>query len=311
MAPIVTLRAGGIAKKRAANRNQVIEKIKSNHVTFSAVEMTTKSDSASLDEEFVPTGVFRLFGLPAELQNMIYTYAVTDPGEVIMLDNARTPPLVRVNRHLRNNVLPIFLGVNTFRLWTEEAPTITNSRTKEAKFKIHSSVLEWLSPLGYETPLFKNLIIHLGVDSETELSIQYMRKNGGFTVNHELICTYCTKLPKMFPILPRALLKNLPASSGLPRLIDQAEERDATMRQEHDAAVTNMEVEIFGKVGGLKKDALAISMADIDGIERVCNDAHITFAMALHGINMKRLKEAPVVVVLAGKTYLLRRDTAT
>ncbi|KAI5248294.1 hypothetical protein E4T43_01656 [Aureobasidium subglaciale] len=300
------------AKKRAAGRNQVIENVKSHHIIFSAVELTTKSNTTKLDEEFVPTGVFRLFDLPTELQNMIYTYAVTDPEDVIMLDNARTPPLVRVNRYLRNNVLPIFLGVNTFRLWTEEVPTIINGRTKEAKFKIHSSVLEWLSPLNYDTPLFKNLIVHFGVDAEIELSIQCMRKKGGFTVNHELICIYCTKLSNMYPVLPHTFLKDLPASSGLHRLIDQAEQRDATMKREHDAAVRDLEAAIFGELGGLKKDALAISMANIDGIERVYNDSHITLAMMTHGVNMKRLRAAPVVVVLADeKKYLLRRDSAT
>ncbi|KAG9524721.1 hypothetical protein KCV07_g1862, partial [Aureobasidium melanogenum] len=51
---------------------------------------------------------------------------------------------------------------NSFRVFIEEAPIAKDSQAKEAKFKIHNSVMEWLTPMGCDIPPFENLVIHFG-----------------------------------------------------------------------------------------------------------------------------------------------------
>ncbi|CAD0113799.1 unnamed protein product [Aureobasidium uvarum] len=266
-----------------------------------------------LSGEYVPAGVFPLLSLPVELQTMVFENVVAAPDEqIIMLENAKTPALARVNRYLRKSVLPIFLGVNTFRVFTEEAPLAEGSQAKEAKFRIQNSTMEWLSPLGYQTPLFKSLIVHFGVKNETELVLQYSRKagskTGSLTAKHERECRFCYNLGEGFPHLPRALLESMPINLNLRRYIEHAEERNTIVGREHEIALADLEADVFSKTTGLKKDALGISMANIMGIERAMNRGLMTFAMAVHSVNMKRLKDTPCVILFSGNNYVLRRD---
>jgi hypothetical protein len=58
-----------------------------------------------------------LFSLPAELRNEIYLFATqyNGPKSNVRL-SAQQPPLTRVNRQLRNEVLPIYYEHNLFKL---------------------------------------------------------------------------------------------------------------------------------------------------------------------------------------------------
>lgn len=312
-------------KKRAQIRKQVIENIKNKNKKRvgeddrskdPVVPTTTMANKPTQDspEGHVFTGVFPLLRLPTEVQFMVFEYVVEDPEGVIMLENVQTPALARVNRYLRATVLPIFLGTNTFRVFTEEAPIAKDSQTKEAKFKIQSSVLEWLQPLGYEKPLFKNLVIHFGVENQTELVIKYSRKagskTGGLTVKHEDSCRFCHKLSERYPILPRAILAALQCQPQVSAIIQQNEDRHIALEEEHDLSTADLEANVFSKATGIKRDALAISMANIMGLERIINQGKTIFAMAIHTINMKRFKDTPCVALYKGQTYVLRKDTS-
>ncbi|KAG9516668.1 hypothetical protein KCV07_g6688, partial [Aureobasidium melanogenum] len=309
-------------KKRAEVRKQVIESIKSKNKKRededskskdSVDSTTTMANQPTQDppEEHVPSGVFPLLRLPTEVQIMVYEYVVEDSEGIIMLENAQTPALARVNRYLRATVLPIFVGANTFRVFTEEAPIAKDSQAKEAKFKIQNSVMEWLTPLGYRTPLFKNLVIHFGVQNQTELVLQYSRKAGSkigtFTVRHEASCRYCSKLGEQYPHFPRAILDNLPTHDQLHSIVTRNEQRSILVGKQHDRCLADLEDNVFCKITGIKRDALALSMANIMGLERVINQGQMTFAMAVHTINMKRLKETPCVIKYKGDTYVLRK----
>ncbi|KAI4723549.1 hypothetical protein E4T48_00272 [Aureobasidium sp. EXF-10727] len=309
-------------KKRAAIRKEVTQNIKgkgkksnteSAEVPTTAMISKTAQDPS---EEYVPAGVFPLLSLPVELQTMVFENVVAAPDEeIIMLENAKTPALARVNRYLRKSVLPIFLGVNTFRVFTEEAPIAEGSQAKEAKFRIQNSTMEWLSPLGYHTPLFKSLIVHFGVKNETELVLQYLRKasskNGGLKVRHERECRYCYNLGEKFPHLPRALLESMPINLNLRRYIEEAEQRNTILGGEHEITLADLEAGVFSKTTGLKRDALGISMANIMGLERAINGGLMTFAMAIHSVNMKRLADTPCIIMFMGNNYVLRRDIGT
>lgn len=312
-------------KKRAQVRKQVIENIKSknkkkeneDNKSRDPVNSTTtmaNKPTQNLPVEHVLSGVFPLLRLPTEVQIMVYEYVVEDPEGIIMLENAQTPALARVNRYLRATVLPIFLGTNTFRVFTEEAPIAKDSQTKEAKFKIQNSVLEWLEPLGYKTPLFKSLVIHFGVENQTELVIKYLRKTdnkiGSLTVKHEDSCRFCHKLGERYPIFPRAILATLQCQPQVSAIIQQNEDRHIALEKEHDLSTADLEANVFSKATGIKRNALAISMANVMGLERVINQGKMIFAMAIHTINMKRFKDTPCIAQYQGKTYVLRKDNS-
>ncbi|KAK6005984.1 hypothetical protein QM012_006394 [Aureobasidium pullulans] len=312
-------------KKRAEVRKRVIENIKSkskkredeDNKSKNSIDTTsamTNESTQNPSEEHVPFGVFPLLRLPTEIQIMVYEYVLEDPEGIIMLENAQTPALARVNKFLRATVLPIFLGVNTFRVFTEEAPIAKNSQAKEAKFKIQNSVMEWLTPLGYKTPLFKKLVIHFGVQNQTELVFKCSRKTGSkigsLIVRHEDSCRFCHKLRERYPIFPRAILVTLNYKSEVNSLIEKNEERHIAMDEEHGRAITDLEANVFSPATGIKRDALAISMANIMGLERVINQGQMTFAMAIHTINMKRIHDTPCIILYGGKKYVLRRDTS-
>ncbi|KAH0366171.1 hypothetical protein KCU65_g5600, partial [Aureobasidium melanogenum] len=313
-------------KKRAAVRRQVIENIKNKNKkrededtqSETSVDSTTAMANQSTQDpptEHVPTGVFPLLRLPTEVQIMVYEYVVEDQEEVIMLENAQTPALARVNRYLRATVLPIFLGANTFRVFTEEAPIAKDAQAKEAKFKIHNSVMEWLTPLGYRTPLFKSLVIHFGVLNNTEVVLKYSRKAGSkigtFTVRHEASCRYCSKLGEQYPLFPRAILDSLSTHDQLHRIVNKNEERSISVGEEHEKSLADLENNVFSKYTGIKRNALALSMANIMGLERVINQGQMTFAMAVHTINMKRISETPCVIKYKNVTYVLRKTADT
>lgn len=312
-------------KKRAQARKQVIENIKSkskkredddnkSKSSFDSTTTMAKKSTHDSPMEHVLNAVFPILLLPAEVQIMVFEYVVADSEEIIMLENAQTPALARVNRYLRATVLPIFLGTNTFRVFTEEAPVAKDSQTKEVKFKIQNSVLEWLTPLGYQTPLFKTLVIHFGVKSQTELIIKYSRKVGSkigsLTVKHEDSCPFCHKLGDRYPILPRAILATLQYQPQVSALIQRNEDRHIALGKEHDLSTADLEADVFSKATGIERDALAISMANIMGLERVINRGIMIFAMAIHTVNMKRYKDTACLAQYKGQTYLLRKDTS-
>ncbi|THZ19958.1 hypothetical protein D6C89_07475 [Aureobasidium pullulans] len=292
------------AKERTKIRNKVIDNIKSKTTSATATMASTSSST-----EFVPTGIFPLLRLPIELQNIVYKYAVAEPDEVIMLDNAGTPALARVNRYLRRNVVPIFLEVNTFRIFTEDAPVTEDNQPRDAKFKIQATVWEWLELVGLETPLFKSVIIHFGAENETELVMQYSREAKGFTLAHDVDCGYCNDKSAVTPILPRAILDGLGDDKGLRGLIDEAQKRDNAVKIEHDITIADLATDIFGDDSGFKQESLALSMANIMGLERIINQGKTTFAVAVHTINQKRMIDTPLVVTHESKPYVLLRDT--
>lgn len=302
-------------KKRASTRRQITNNIMSKSKSEeSADSATAKAGNATedLSAEHIPAGVFPLLNLPGEVLNMIIKHAVAAPDkEIIMLENATTPALARVNRYLRKSVLPIYLAVNTFRVFTEEAPIARNHQTMEAKFKIQNQVMDWLKPLGHTTPLFKSLIIHFGVEDDAQLILEYSSEDRGITVKHEATCRYCYKLGERLPILPRAILDSMPANLNLRHHIEQAEERNTIIGNEHDLSIADVEADVYSKRTGIKRHTLALSMANIMGIERVINQGQMVFAMAVHTINMKRLKDTPNIIKHKDVEYILRKDTST
>ena len=302
-------------KKRAQIRKRIINNIMSKSKSEEPADLTATMASNSdedLSQEHVPAGVFPLLDLPAEVLNMVIKHAVTVPDkEVIMLETATTPALSRVNRYLRKSVLPIYLAVNTFRVFTEEAPIAKHHQVMEAKFKIQNQVMDWLKPLGYTTPLFKSLIIHFGVEKDAQLILEYSREARGFTVKHEATCRYCYKLGERLPILPRAILASMPANLNLRHHIEQAEERNTIISHEHALSIADLETDVFSKGTGIKRYTMALSMANIMGLERVINQGQMVFAMAVHTINMRRLKDTPNIIKHNDVEYILRRDTST
>ena len=302
-------------KKRASIRKQITNNImskgKSEEPTDSATAMAG-SATEDLAAEHAPAGVFPLLDLPGEVLNMIIKHAVAAPDkEIIMLENAATPALARVNRYLRKSVLPIYLAINTFRVFTEEAPIAKNHQTMEAKFKIQNQVMDWLKPLGHMTPLFKSLIIHFGVEDDAQLVLEYSSEERGITVKHEATCRYCYKLGERLPILPRAILDSMPPNLNLRHHIEQAEERNTIIGGEHAQSIADIEADVYSKRTGIKRHTLALSMANIMGIERVINQGQMVFAMAVHTINMKRLKDTPNIIKHKDVEYILRKDTST
>lgn len=302
-------------KKRALTRkritNSIMSKGKSEEPAGSATAMAG-NPAEDLPAEHIPAGVFPLLHLPGEVLNMIIKHAVAVPDkEIIMLENATTPALARVNSYLRKSVLPIYLAINTFRVFTEETPIARNHQTMEAKFKIQNQVMDWLKPLGHTTPLFKSLIIHFGVEDDAQLILEYSSEDRGITVKHEATCRYCYKLGERLPILPRAILDSMPASLNLRHHIEQAEERNTIIGKEHDLSIADVEADVYSKRTGIKRHTLALSMANIMGIERVINQGQIVFAMAVHTINMKRLKDTPNIIKHRDVEYILRKDTST
>jgi hypothetical protein len=304
-------------KKRSQVRKQIVKNIKSSierereDPSDSPTAMASNS-TEDLSENHVAAGVFPLLDLPGEVLNMVIKHTVAAPdNEIIMLETATTPALARVNRYLRKSVLPIYLAANTFRLFTEEPPIAKNYQTLEAKFKIQNQVMDWLNPLGYTTPLFKSLIIHFGVEDDAQLILEYSRKTKALTVKHEPTCRYCYKLGDSLPVFPRALLASMPISPSLRHHIEQAEERNTIVGKEHVLSLRDLEAEVYSKTTGIKRGAMAVSMANIMGIERVINQGQMVFAMAVHTINMKRLGDTPNIIKHKDVSYVLRRDTST
>jgi hypothetical protein len=302
-------------KKRAEVRKRIINNIMSKSKSeepASSTAATANSSTEDLSVEHVPAGVFPLLSLPGEVLNMIIKEAVTAPNqEIIMLETATTPAFARVNRYLRKSVLPIYLAVNTFRVFTEEPPIAKNHQAMEAKFKIQNQVMDWLNPLGYTTPLFKSLIIHFGVEDDAQMILEYSHEARGLTVRHEASCRYCYKLGERHPVLPRAILDSMPLSINLRHHIEQAEERNTIIASEHALTIDDLENDVYSKATGIKRHTLALSMANIMGIERVINQGSMVFSMAVHTINMKRLKDTPNIIKHNNVDYILRKDTST
>ncbi|KAI4736391.1 hypothetical protein E4T50_13094 [Aureobasidium sp. EXF-12298] len=302
-------------KKRAEVRKRIINNIMSKSKSEEPVGSTTAMASSSTEDlsvKHVPAGVFPLLSLPGEVLNMIIKEAVTAPNqEIIMLETATTPAFARVNRYLRKSVLPIYLAVNTFRVFTEEPPIAKNHQAMEAKFKIQNQVMDWLNPLGYTTPLFKSLIIHFGVEDDAQMILEYSHEARGLTVRHEASCRYCYKLGERHPVLPRAILDSMPLSINLRHHIEQAEERNTIIASEHALTINDLENDVYSKATGIKRHTLALSMANIMGIERVINQGSMVFSMAVHTINMKRLKDTPNIIKHQNVDYILRKDTST
>jgi hypothetical protein len=302
-------------KKRAEVRKRIINNIMSKSKSEEPANSTTAMASSSTEDlsaEHVPAGVFPLLSLPGEVLNMLIKEAVTAPNqEIIMLETATTPAFSRVNRYLRKSVLPIYLAVNTFRVFTEEPPIAKNHQAMEAKFKIQNQVMDWLNPLGYTTPLFKSLIIHFGVEDDAQMILEYSHEARGLTVRHEATCRYCYKLGERHPVLPRAILDSMPLSINLRHHIEQAEERNTIIASEHALTINDLEGDVYSKATGIKRHTLALSMANIMGIERVINQGSMVFSMAVHTINMKRLKDTPNIIKHQNVDYILRKDTST
>jgi hypothetical protein len=302
-------------KKRAEVRKRIINNIMSKSKSEEPANSTTAMASSSTEDlsaEHVPAGVFPLLSLPGEVLNMLIKEAVTAPNqEIIMLETATTPAFARVNRYLRKSVLPIYLAVNTFRVFTEEPPIAKNHQAMEAKFKIQNQVMDWLNPLGYTTPLFKSLIIHFGVEDDAQMILEYSHEARGLTVRHEATCRYCYKLGERHPVLPRAILDSMPLSINLRHHIEQAEERNTIIASEHALTINDLEGDVYSKATGIKRHTLALSMANIMGIERVINQGSMVFSMAVHTINMKRLKDTPNIIKHQNVDYILRKDTST
>lgn len=300
-------------KKRTQVRKQVIKNIsknksKNDEPTDPTTAMASKS-TEDISENHVAAGVFPLLILPGEVLNMIIELAVAAPdNEIILLETATTPALARVNRYLRKSVLPLYLAINTFRVFTEEPPIAKDYQAKEAKFKIQNQVMDWLNPLGYTTPLFKSLIIHFGVEDDAQLVLEYSHEAEGLTVKHEATCRYCYKLGESLPVFPRAILDSMPPSHSLRHHIEQAEERHIIIGKEHVLSLADLEADVYSKATGIKRGAMAISMVNIMGIERVINQGHMIFAMAVHTINMKRLGDTPNVIKHKNVSYVLRKD---
>jgi hypothetical protein len=304
-------------KKRSQVRKQIVKNIKSGiqrereDPSESPTAMASNS-TEDLSENHVAAGVFPLLDLPGEVLNMVIKHTVAAPdNEIIMLETATTPALARVNRYLRKSVLPIYTAVNTFRVFTEEPPIAKNYQASEAKFKIQNQVMDWLNPLGYSTPLFKHLIIHFGVEDDAQLILEYSHETRALTVKHEATCRYCHKLGDSLPVFPRALLASMPISQSLRHHIEQAEERNTIVGKEHVLSLADLEADVYCKTTGIKRGAMAISMANIMGIERVINQGQMVFAMAVHTINMKRLGDTPNIIKHKDVSYVLRRDTST
>ncbi|KAI4762569.1 hypothetical protein E4T52_10751 [Aureobasidium sp. EXF-3400] len=302
-------------KKRAKVRKRIINNIMSKSKSEEPANTTTAMASSStegLPAQHVPAGAFPLLSLPGEVLNMIIKEAVTAPNnEIIMLETATTPAFARVNRYLRKSVLPIYLAVNTFRVFTEEPPIAKNHQAMEAKFKIQNQVMDWLNPLGYTTPLFKSLIVHFGVEDDAQMILEYSHVARGLTVRHEASCRYCYKLGERHPVLPRAILDSMPLSINLRHHIEQAEERNTIIASEHALTINDLENDVYSKATGIKRHTLALSMANIMGIERVINQGSMVFSMAVHTINMKRLKDTPNIIKHQNVDYILRKDTST
>lgn len=302
-------------KKRAEVRKRIINNIMSKSKSEEPANSTTAMTNSSTEDlsvEHVPAGVFPLLGLPGEVLNMVIKEAVAAPDkEVIMLETATTPAFARVNRYLRKSVLPIYLAVNTFRVFTEEPPIAKNHQAMEAKFKIQNQVMDWLNPLGYTTPLFKSLIIHFGVEDDAQIILEYSHEARGLTVRHEATCRYCYKLGERHPVLPRAILDSMPLNINLRHHIEQAEERNTIIASEHALTINDLEDDVYSEATGIKRHTFALSMANIIGIECVINQGSMVFSMAVHTINMKRLKDTPNIIKHQNVDYILRKDTST
>jgi hypothetical protein len=300
-------------KKRTQVRKQIIENIskhktRNDEPTDPNIGMASKS-TEDVSDKHVAAGVFPLLTLPGEVLNMIIKFAVAaSDNEIILLETATTPALARVNKYLRKSVLPIYLAVNTFRVFTEEPPIAKDYQAKEAKFKIQNQVMDWLNPLGYTTPLFKSLIIHFGVEDDAQLVLEYSCDAKALTVKHEATCRYCYKLGDSLPVFPRAILDSLPHSHDLRHHIEQAEERHIIVGKEHVLTLADLEADVYSRATGIKRGAMGISMANIMGIERVINQGQMVFAMAVHTINMKRLGDTPNIITHKNVNYVLRKD---
>jgi hypothetical protein len=343
------------ARERDMLRKQVVKNIKHQEMhtaTSNDKNAATRKDKSPQFYSTKPHNIsmghggeqapFPLFSLPVEIQTMIYEFALYDTDKVLMLDNCNTPPLARTNRHLRQTTLPIFLHINTFHLFTEEAPqarlfpittataaSANASKPGDLQFKIQASVLEWLSKVGEDAPLFQRLIVHLGVgNADTELVIEYLRAHGGsgggMQISHGKNCKYCNNNKKNKlqtnkttttetaqtdtpSTIPTSLLTNLTHNKPtLQRLITQAQTLHSAMATEHDTLLGEISTTLFGRErSGLDSSCRGFSVGDVMKVEKAINLGNVALAVAQHGINLRRVRENPLWVIVGGVRFSL------
>jgi hypothetical protein len=294
-------------EKRALTRKQLVDRIKSeNEDSACSTTATTHNSTEDSSETKDLVGVFPLLDPPGEVLNMVIEHAVAAPiKDIIMLETAMTPALARVNRCLRKSVLPIYLAVNTFHLIAEKSEG--GKGYQFIKFNIQDQVMDWLRPLGNMTPLFKHLIVHLGWQNDSQLVLQYSPEIKNLTVRHRATCPYCYKLDEPLPVFPRDLLASMTNGKSLRHFIEQVDNRNKHIAEEHLKSIVQLEAHIYNEATSIDRGAMAISMANIMGIERMFNESHMSFTIALYHVNMARLKMTPNIIKHNGVTYTLRR----
>lgn len=266
-------------------------------------KVNTCIDNAN-DEDAVDH-TFCLLDLPIELQTMIYEHAVMEPDKIFKLHNVKTPPLARVNRMLRKMVIPIFLNVNAFSLYTEQL----SGRDFDVDgfgFNIREETLSWLCSMGVKTPLFKHIVVHFGEKCSTEIQFKCDRREG-LRMTHEDSCPCCHLDSDSFPPITDSIIDELPHPEIVKRIVGLVEMRDQAMAAQHNLVFEDIKKDAFGKVGGLDKKALGLSLKDIQGIERVLSIQNHSFGVAVQKMNKDRGNHLPLIATYKNQKYELRR----
>lgn len=144
----------------AKARNVEIEK---NEARMSLIEKLEEADRNATFE--------KLFDLPAELRNHIYEAYLAEFAE--QLDCPSQPPLARISKQARSEVLPLFYGQTTFliclnaRLHLNEAevPRIVLDLPMRAHAFIHSLQYK------YAAKLMKHIEYRVDVDEDTQENV--------------------------------------------------------------------------------------------------------------------------------------------
>ncbi|KAL2283664.1 hypothetical protein FJTKL_09722 [Diaporthe vaccinii] len=84
-------------------------------------EVVANGDPSSYTLANPPIGTFPLLRLPVELRNMVYKEVLVVPNGGLVRSFA-TPALLRANKQLRDEAIPIFYGANHFEITIKRSP---------------------------------------------------------------------------------------------------------------------------------------------------------------------------------------------
>lgn len=143
-----------------------------------------------------------LLTLPAELRNMIFSIALTEPVR-LFLDTLVPPALACVSKQTRQEALPIFLAVNRFHI-------LFDFGSKHFDIDFSPVTRSWLYEVGINTAILQDVIMSFTEkqdDTNTLVDHHYLVKAHEPSLRHDFTCLFCNgSAPPMIERLIQAFI---------------------------------------------------------------------------------------------------------